>query len=319
MSTHYFAWWNVENLFDVEQADSRPAWLQKQLASEPRGWTAAVLGKKIAQLASVIQRMNDGRGPDLLGVCEVENANVLRMLVEALDLPHRDYAVAHHDGSDNRGIDVAFIFDTKRYRAGELFHNVIQKRNATRDILQVNFQLKATGDTFVVFGNHWPSRLGGVFESAPYRMMAGETLAYFHERARAHLGDDVPVIVMGDFNDGPGERSLVDYALSSPSKQRVRYARNPMLYNLMWPLVAEGRGTHVYGSEVACLDQILVSKALLRDDGVLRLVGEAELVVFPEMVKGRYGTPRRFGRPASSGFDVDGFSDHLPVGVRLSA
>jgi len=303
MRTHYFAWWNVENLFDVHDAPSRPPWLQKQLGSELKGWTLKVLDQKVKQLASVIQRMNEGGGPDLLGVCEVENANVLRKLIAALDLPNRDYAVAHHDGSDNRGIDVAFIYDTKLYRAGELFHNVIQKRTSTRDILQVNFELKSTGETFVVFGNHWPSRLGGTFESAPYRMMAGETLAYFHERARAHLGNEVPVIVMGDFNDGPGARSMVDYALSSFSKTRVKNARNPMLYNLMWPVLAKGRGTHVYGSDVDCLDQILVSKALLKDGGVMRLAGEVELVEFEGMTKGGYRTPRRFSRPAESSYD----------------
>lgn len=37
----------------------------------------------------------------------------------------------------------------------------------------------------------------------------------------------------------------------------------------------------------------------------MRLAGEVELVEFPEMV--------------SSGFDAEGFSDHLPVGVRLTA
>src|SRR3712207_7502462 len=29
----------------------------------------------------------------------------------------------------------------------------------------------------------WPSRSGGQFESAGYRAIAGETLAYFHQRA----------------------------------------------------------------------------------------------------------------------------------------
>jgi hypothetical protein len=41
-----------------------------------KGWTAAVLDKKLQQLAAIIQQFNQGRGPDILGVCEVENVTV---------------------------------------------------------------------------------------------------------------------------------------------------------------------------------------------------------------------------------------------------
>ena len=317
-SAHYFAWWNVENLFDVEDSPARPEWLQSRLRAELRGWTAEVLAKKISQLAWVIRQINDGRGPDLLGMCEVENDRVLWQLVEALDLPERDYGVVHHDMSDNRGIDVAFIYDKRRYKAGAFFSHLVQKRSPTRDILQVNFEMVDSGKTFVVLGNHWPSRLGGVHDSAPFRMMAGETLAYFHDRALHYLGADTPVIVMGDFNDGPGARSLVDFALSSNSRDRVVYARSPMLFNLMWPLVAAGRGTHVYGTEAACLDQVLVGENCLKSESWLKVQGGAELVVFDGMVEGRYGAPRRYGRP-SGGLDLEGFSDHTPVSVWLTS
>ncbi len=39
-------------------------------------WTEDRLDKKMYNLARVIRLMNDGKGPDLLGVCEVENQNV---------------------------------------------------------------------------------------------------------------------------------------------------------------------------------------------------------------------------------------------------
>ena len=66
---YYVAWWNVENLFDFDESDTRPAWLQKKLANELKGWSTTVLDKKINQLAGVIQQMNGGKGPDILGVC----------------------------------------------------------------------------------------------------------------------------------------------------------------------------------------------------------------------------------------------------------
>lgn len=72
---------------------------------------------------------------------------------------------------------------------------------------------------FVVVGNHWPARSGGNLESAAYRAIAGETLAYFHERILEVKGVETPVLAMGDFNDEPFDRSLVEYALSTQSRQ----------------------------------------------------------------------------------------------------
>jgi len=152
------------------------------------GWTPALRDQKIAQLASVIAQMNGGRGPDLLGVCEVENDFVMNGLVAAIGqmLPARSYQVVHADTQDQRGIDLAFIYESTLFDApaGERFQHVVMRRTATREIFQVNF-LTHRGRTWTVFGNHWPSRRGGVTESSGYRMIAGETLAYFHQRARS--------------------------------------------------------------------------------------------------------------------------------------
>ncbi len=69
MPEHFIAFWNVENLFDVENSPDRPDYLQTQLAGELEGWSASVLSAKIARLAEIIAAMNDSKGPDALGVC----------------------------------------------------------------------------------------------------------------------------------------------------------------------------------------------------------------------------------------------------------
>ena len=98
MATDYcFAWWNLENLFDIYNSSDRPAWLQNKLKTELKGWNTPQLNTKIAQLARVIRAMNDNAGPDLLGVCEVESQAVLTKLIAALDLPSRHYGIAHAD------------------------------------------------------------------------------------------------------------------------------------------------------------------------------------------------------------------------------
>ena len=63
MNKYHIAWWNVENLFAPEDDPTRHERLAKALRAELTGWTQQVLDLKIAQLASVIRQMNDGRGP----------------------------------------------------------------------------------------------------------------------------------------------------------------------------------------------------------------------------------------------------------------
>lgn len=317
MAEYYVAFWNVENLFDVFDSPRRSDKLQRTLAGELDGWTGEVLDRKISQLASVLRRMNQGSGPDLLGVCEIENEHVLGLLAQALAPLNRTYGIAHFDTRDQRGIDVAFLYDQARLTAHEQFSHFIVKRSATRDLFQVNFRT-AAGKLLVVIGNHWPSRVGGQFETEPYRIIAGETLAYFHERIREVQNDEeVAVLAMGDFNDEPGDRSLAQYALSERLRAKVTRAKSAKFLNLMWPVLGQGLGTHYHENSPGVLDQFLVSKGLLTGGAGLAAIPESvEVVRFPEMVKtGDYPAPKRFGRKGS--LDVTGFSDHFPIALRL--
>jgi predicted extracellular nuclease len=316
---YYVAWWNLENLFDTERSTERPDWLASRLKKELKGWSAAVLKKKLSQLAHVIEAMGEGEGPDLLGVCEVENAAVLSKLIDALNLPNRDYAVIHADNSDGRGIDVGFIYDRTVFSvdASKVFNHVVLKRNATRDIVQATFKVIASGNEFVVMGNHWPSRRGGKEASVPYRMMAGETLAYYHERVREIRGE-IPVIAMGDFNDEPFDPSLEQYALAvrNPSKVKSKRAKNAYFFNMMWAQMGVNQGTHSYNKEWGMLDQVLVNRPMLTREGLYCEEDDALIFALPEMIS--RGEPVRFSRPSTrGGINEKGFSDHLPVVLTL--
>jgi len=319
MPEHFIAFWNVENLFDVENSAHRPDRLQSQLAGELKGWTEGVLRTKIARLAEVISAMNGGKGPDVLGVCEIENKPVLERLVQALAPLGREYRVAHADTKDKRGIDVAFLFDRRVFKLDAFFHHFILKRAATRDLAQVNLVAKGSGRELIVVGNHWPSRLNGKFESEPYRILAGETLAYFHLRILQEKGKDAAVVAMGDFNDELFDRSLTEYALSTRSREKViRSQAAPRLYNLMWPLAGAGEGTHYFENFPNLLDQFLVSRGIVKANTPFRVrPGSVRIERFAKMVStGPYPKPIRFGRP-SSGFNDKGYSDHFPISMVL--
>src|SRR4051794_352306 len=94
---HFIAWWNLENLFDIQDAPGRIPWLQKELNKYLDGWTSDVLDKKLTNLSSIIRQLNGGEGPDLMGFCEIENTYVIEMLVAKLADLHRDYDIVHKE------------------------------------------------------------------------------------------------------------------------------------------------------------------------------------------------------------------------------
>jgi len=317
MTDYYIAWWNLENLFDVENSTQRPDWLKKRLKNELVGWNQQILDRKISQLARIILQMNGHQGPDILGVCEVENQPVLQQLVDSLSSLGRNYAIAHHDNSDERGIDAAFIYDSNKFEFERQFFYVVLRRNATRDLFQVNLRT-ASGRDLILVGNHWPARRDGQYASEPYRIMAAETLSYWHERIHEVKGEDVALLMMGDFNDEPHNRSLTEYALSTHSLTKVKNARTSRLYNLMWPLMGQCLGTFYFDNFPMMLDQFLVSKGLLRNNAPIQVRSDSvKIEAFPEMISGGdYPDPIGFGRP-SDNLNLDGFSDHYPISLAL--
>jgi hypothetical protein len=327
--TYYVAWWNLENLFDIESAprSRRTGKVMRALGDDLKGWTRPLRDRKIDQLASVIAQMNEGRGPDLLGVCEVENRYVIDLLVENLRkrLNRRDYGIEHADTEDTRGIDVAFLYDTDCFAvpANETFFHVIMRRNATRELVQVNFKTRHRDRTWSVFGNHWPSRSGGQYESSGYRHIAGETLAYFHERVLEVHGTATPVLAMGDFNDEPFDVSMVTHALSTRQRHRVVNAEIPLLWNLMWPLAGgsggQPDGSFYWESQPNMLDQFLVNANMATEGSPLRVdETSVEILRFAEMTDtGDYPRPVPFGGMGNP-VNRDGFSDHFPICVRVT-
>lgn len=329
MTQHFLAWWNLENLFDVENSKDRPDWLKNQMKNYLKGWTQEHLNKKLSNQSRIINGMNDAKGPDIIGFCELENKKVIEQLVLMMSKNgnKRKYGMIHVESKDDRGIDIAFVYDTRLYSVAkkDVFTAAVMKRAATRDLVQVTFTVKKSKRQFVLIGNHWPARSGGQYESEPFRILVAETLSYWLQRIAELKGEMMPVICCGDFNDEPFNRSLTEYALSTDSLAKIENARKPQpalgetvrvpyLYNLMWKLLGENRGTFVYSGEKNLLDQFLVNRAIAIDSTTSKFKAGATNILddIPELVKGDYKTPRRFGKP-SDDLDEKGFSDHLPV------
>ena len=317
--THFNQPLSLALVQDVENYQGRSDKLQRTLANELKGWNEQILSRKIDQLSKTIKKMNDNKGPDVIGVCEVENRRVLERLRNSIqNAGGHNYEVIHADTQDHRGIDVAFIYDTNKFEIepNKVFFHFIVKRVATRDIVQVNFKAKSNGTRLVMVGNHWPSRSGGQLESEPYRIIAGETLAYFNQRIQEEHGKNTATLVMGDFNDEPFNKSITEYALGTPSVKKVENAKEaPRLFNLMWPMVAAAQGTF-YHDDFNLLDQLMVSRGIVIPNAKFSVKANSVQIL---TYTAKAGKPRKFGRPSdSSGVDQDGFSDHFPVALELN-
>lgn len=129
-------------------------------------------------------------------------------------------------------------------------------------------------------------------------------------------GGNTAVLVMGDFNDEPFNRSVTDYSLATTSILKVKLSKEaPRLYNLMWPIMARGVGTFYFSNFPNLLDQFMVSKGIVESTKIK--VEDVDIVIFPEMIKGKYKHPVKFGKPSDKSLNEKGFSDHLPISLTL--
>jgi hypothetical protein len=335
------AFWNLENFFAPEGYAEREPWLAAAMRSELRGWTPELFDRKASQLAVIIAQMKGGLGPDLLGVCEVENRFALQTLADKVNAmrPERNYQLVHVDAAhDQRGIDTAFLYDANvlAVNTAELFSHWVVQRTGTRDITQCTFITRA-GNELVALANHWPSRSGGPGEGPEYsqgfRCTAGETLGYWHDRIREVKGAGTAILAMGDFNDQPFDVSLARHAVAGRERGDVIRAQSAKFYNLGWKLfnqqVTDHRGkareldgTLYFGGDACVFDQILVAKGLLTGPGKLKVnEASARIEAYPEMVDHRVTEgAMRFGLPrgdAPTNTNTFGYSDHFPVSVLI--
>lgn len=307
--------YNVENLFHPSN-DS----LKTDDDFTPAGayhWTYSRYMEKIQKLGKLFIAMGEGRFPVIIGLCEVENRQVLNDLLSRSVLKYSPYHIIHKDSPDSRGIDVALLYDPSRFfPMGLNFINVsdhILPGFATRDILHVTGLLYGSVLCHV-FVNHWPSRRGGKLESQDKRLAVATVLRAFLERIFTE--DPVSnVIIMGDFNDEPEDRSI-KHVLGAGNPEAPEEAA--FIYNLMYSMSRKGKGTHFRinnFAEAAVLDQVMVSKSILTGENGMKLVGDkAEIYVNPSLQGKKNEMPLRTYQGLKY---LGGFSDHLPVFIEI--
>jgi endonuclease/exonuclease/phosphatase family metal-dependent hydrolase len=277
-------------------------------------WTAARLETKIEHTAQVIADIASPAMPDLVGFAEIENRQVLEMLVSSSRLSKTKYGIVHYDSPDERGIDVAMLYNPATFKviASEPLHVTLPDNDLTRDILHVKGKLNS-GEILHVFINHWPSRREGSEISAAKRMAAAKVLRTKIDEIQK-LEKSPRILILGDFNDEPSDNSITQ-GLKAVNPEQAFAATN--LYSLLYPEFKNGEGSLFY-KDWDLFDQVIVSGNLLSAKKGMRTsvpnagIFKAEYLLF----KNKTGESRP-NRTMSSGKYYGGYSDHLPVYVKF--
>jgi endonuclease/exonuclease/phosphatase family metal-dependent hydrolase len=305
--------YNVENLFDNER-DSTV--LDKDFTQEGNyHWTYNKYKKKISDIAKTIAAVGEWEAPILVGLCEIENERVLWDLIKNKSpLENESYSFIHKNSPDLRGIDVALLYRKDKFKPLHKEFIAIEGMK-TRDILYAS-GIITTGDTLHVFVNHWSSRLGGQMESEPKRVKTASLLKSKIDSINGTT-DNPRIIIMGDFNDTPLDKSIKDVLGAKPIADSIE---NRELYNLMYPFEESGEiGTHKYGAEWSVLDQIIISGTLLNEKNNFYTTKEKSVIFAADFLKEDDEKNQGF-RPHRTfrGMKYEGgVSDHFPVYVEF--
>lgn len=298
--------YNVENLFDTIDEPNKID--EEFLPTSKANWNTQKYHEKLQHIAQVIDSLTDTIQPMMIGLAEVENKQVLEDLIKQPALKHINWGIVHRDSPDERGIDVAILYnkDVVEEIIGTYLSIDLGGDN-TRDIAYLKCYINE-GEPIWLFVNHWPSRRAATDSTGQKRRLAANTLLKKIENL--YLGEPFAhVIIMGDLNDNPTDSSvatLTHHSFNLPAEQQ--------LIDLMLPLKAQGQYTVTYKEQKDVFDQIIVSKNLLNARYPYHIRGMQAHIFSPTWLMYQH---QKYGpipnRTYSYGKYVGGYSDHLPV------
>ncbi len=304
--TVLFMWWNVENLFDTsndpqtEDDDFTPGgklqWTEKKLILKQM---------RIRHLLTAVEAHPDYRKyPDVLAFAEVENHTLFDETLAGLQ--GVNYKTIYYESPDPRGIDIGLAYNPQTLRPGaSKAYSIPLAGRRTRKIIVAGFF--ANGNPFHVILNHWPSRSFDTGWTETKRIAAAKVTRHILDSLLVgNLKADI--VVMGDFNDEPNNRSLKQTLGSTFDAESVKANSSTLLYNC-WSGY-EGIGSYFYNKRWEQIDHILLTAGMLDNSGLFapqeafrcfyfsRQLDDTGTRPYPTYEKRKY---------------KGGYSDHLPL------
>ncbi len=288
--------WNAENLFDLENDPNKND--DEFAIGGRKNVDQKIYDLKIKNCSEVLFDLN----VDILGLCEVENAQVLNDLNIAYK--EREYSIVHYDSPDKRGIDNALMYDSDHFSvlSSRAIPNKLKSGSSTRNILHVLGEYKK--EMLHIFINHWPSNYGGKEKAIPKRTSTAQLI--IREIDLLRKSDKfAEIILLGDFNEDPDDKN-------------IKLLETINLSSLMKPMLGKPKiGTYVYRGEDYFYDQIIVNDQLLDSEKLSIVSGSLYILDLPKYRQqdGNYSHyPFRFW---AGNRLLGGYSDHLAIKVEI--
>jgi endonuclease/exonuclease/phosphatase family metal-dependent hydrolase len=305
---YLFCFWNVENLFDdIDNNRQGPGdrEFDPWFANNPD-----ILRLKLSRLTEALIKVNDGKGPDILGLAEVESVRAAELLRDALNKRLKNESL-HYTNILMKELTAG------RHIAPAIITRLPVRRDRTRllgkHLRILEGHLVVDGKELIVIASHWTSRVRK--DTAKQRAKHGDQI-YGTFRGMYKRNPKVDLLVCGDFNDTPNDESVTEHLHATGDREAVLNAENnPLLYNLFAGKDPKEFGTHYDRGRWYIFDQIVVSPGLLDDTGWTCDPGSVRTVNTLVRPRDRQRRPWRFGSKRDQG--QRGYSDHFPVTVRL--
>jgi len=297
-------WWNVENLFDTVDDP-----LTRDSEFTPEGkkrWTEKKLLLKCMRISHIVKvaALKTGGYPEILAFAEVENLNVFKKLLSFL--PDNAYKTAYHASNDPRGIDIALAYDAEKIRLlRTLSYRVNLRERNTRDITLYSFT--ADNAPFFLLVNHWPSRSLDQAWSEPFRIQAARTAKTIVD-SLLEINTEADIVVIGDFNDNPGNKSIQEILQATKERDAVLRKSTDKLFNC-WAKSRE-KGSCYFRSRWFQFDQVMVSAGLFDERGLTIPADAFSCFHIRHMETGSKSTPYSTYKGQRY---LGGYSDHFPL------
>ena len=305
------ATYNVENLFDLQRNGYE---YKEYIPFTKSNWNRHTYQIKLKNISRVIKDIN----ADIIALQEIESLQALKDLRYQLKrdgLYYQYYKIAN---LKNTTIKVAILSKIPFTNTHEI---AVTSSYRYRNILEAKFKI-GKEDLYVLV-NHWKSKAG----PESMRIVSAKKLL---KRVK-ELGKNKNIIALGDFNshyeeykifqrkrkhNDTGGITSINHILGTIryQDQSNKVKVSPYtFYNLWYDTLEEKRYSYIFRKKKEALDNILVSKNLLKDEGLH--YKEHSIMPFEKsyLFHGRYIYRWQVSRKYPYRHKGKGYSDHLPV------
>ena len=336
---------NVENLFDLDEVSLYEDFVVT--GTSPERWTPEKLASKLSRIAAVIKSSQDGRGPDvlILGELEADHTPASATTPEAFIAAYRGrnyrdllkgelpvelagapieawlLKALEDEGLSGYKIVLGDIQDLTQ----EAIHCAILTRLPIKAVRQhrvqaartiVEAELDVGGEAVFVFANHWKSGAGSPATEITRIQNAGVARARIDEILKANARANI--VFGGDLNSHYNQKQRYPAMTKTGIQDVLRSQGDPAklangsadLYNLWYDVEPMARKSDEYRGEWGTLMHLIISQGLADGQGLDYVPGSFGAVILPGLNAHAYPvTPWRWTNYGPGA----GVSDHFPL------